>query len=97
MKQPGPAIGRPRLPQSHLAIHAGGGGARLSSGRQPLPQSFHQFGTAPAERQHPDHRRLRRSHHRGHPGARHRLGVHQPLLGKDDEDQPDLEVLPGSL
>ena len=31
-------------------------------------QPLHQLGPAPAERQHPDHRGLRRPPHRGHPG-----------------------------
>ena len=60
-------------------------------------QPLHQLGPAPAERQHPDHRRLRRPHHRGHRRARHRLGVHQPLLGQDVEDQYDLPLVPGPL
>ena len=30
-------------------------------------------------------------------GSRDRLGIHQPLLGEDDEDQHDLPGLPGAL
>ncbi len=83
--------------EDRLAVHPGRSRLPLPGGRQPLLQPLHQLGPAPAERQHPDHRRLRRPYHRGDGGPRDRLGVHQPLQGENPEAQHGLPRLPAPV
>ena len=83
--------------EDHLAVYARR--SRLpDAGRcQPILQPLYQLGTAPAQRQFIDHRRIGRPDHRSHGGSRYRLGIYQSLLGDADEHQHDLPCLSRSL